>query len=490
MKSHDLLFENGKNTVHDESYVRQVTGKWGKLVEGINDKHRRATTAVLCENQMTHLRALNEETRMASAGPFNKYIFPVLRRVFPNLIANEIMSVQPMTAPIGAVFYFEYVFSSNKGDVEKGEYFVEKFSEFYSSEFIADESVAVGDGAKTAFTFILDWTPIYPADEVTGRKVIITDGVEEFEDNGSGVLTGSGGGTGSINYTTGQVTLNFNAAPADEDTITASYYYNSESNSQVPEGELVLNMSEVRAESRKLKTQWSAEAADDLRAFHGIEAEAEMVAGISNEIALEIDREMIGMLVSHAKTNTSWAYTATSATRYQGEMDSIRNLLTTLGGLSAKIHRESKRAPANFIVTTPAVVNLLEQLQTHGDYRPAFQGNNAFGPLDPQQPSSYGPLTSNYGVMRVGTLMGKYAVYQDPFMSAGQSTQKLLLGLKGRNFMDAGAVYAPYVPLQVTPTFLDPDNFQFKKGMRTRYAKKMLRPEYYATLDITGLPVV
>ena len=488
MEARDIMTENGSRTVADSSYTQQLVSKWGKLLEGINDKHKKATTAILCENETNHLRQLNEETRTGSVGSFTKYIFPILRRVFPNLIANEIMSVQPMTAPIGAVFYYEYVHSNAKGDVASGTNLVETFSEWYSAEYVSEEAVGTGNAALLSFASTLAWTPVRSLDTNYGWSVTVTDGVETFTDDGSGTLTGSAGGAGTVNYTTGAVAVTFNAAPGAAVSITANYYYNSENNSQVPEVELSLSMSEVRAQTRKLKAQWSAEAADDLRAFHGIDAEAELVAGISNEIALEIDREMINTLISAAGTTVAYAYAPTAGT-FASELDTIRSLLTVVGGLSAKIHRQSKRAPANFIVTTPAIVNLLEQLTTHGDYRPAFSSSNAFGPLDNQTGPSYGPMTSNFGVMRVGTLMNKFAVYQDPFLDAGLATQRILVGLKGRNFMDAGAVYAPYIPLQVTPTFLDPDNFQFKKGMRTRYAKKVLRPEYYGVVSVTGLPV-
>ena len=488
MEARDLMTENGSRTVADSSYTQQLVTKWGKLLEGINDKHKAATTAILCENETNHLRQLNEETRTGSVGSFTKYIFPILRRVFPNLIANEIMSVQPMTAPIGAVFFYEYVHSNAKGDVASGTNLIETFSEWYSAEYVSEEAVGTGNGALLSFAATLAWTPVRSLDTNYGWSVTVTDSVETFTDDGSGTLTGSAGGTGTVNYTTGAVAVTFNAAPAGAASITANYYYNSENNSQVPEVELSLSMSEVRAQTRKLKAQWSAEAADDLRAFHGIDAEAELVAGISNEIALEIDREMIQTLISSAGTAVAFAYAPTTGT-FASELDTIRALLTTIGGLSAKIHRQSKRAPANFIVTTPAVVNLLEQLTTHGDYRPAFTSSGAFGPLDNTVAPSYGPMTSNFGVMRVGTLMNKFAVYQDPFLDAGLATQRILVGLKGRNFMDAGAVYAPYIPLQVTPTFLDPDNFQFKKGMRTRYAKKVLRTEYYGVVSVTGLPV-
>ena len=489
MEARDMLQENGTSTVADSSYTNKLRKKWGKLLEGIKDKHRASTTAILLESETQYLRSLNEETLTGGVGSFTKYIFPILRRVFPNLIAHEIMSVQPMTAPIGAVFYYEYVHSMSKGgDITSGDNLIQTFSEWYSAEYVAEESYGTGDNATVTFNGTLSWTPVRGYDSDYGWSVEITDGTETFTDNGSGVLTGDAGGSGTVNYTTGEVSVTFSAAPGAAQAITASYYYNSESNSQIPEVELELTMSEVRAQTRKLKARWSAESADDLRAFHGIDAEAELVAGISNEIALEIDRELIDMLISNANISTAWAYANPSNS--SRELDAIRNLLTLLSGLSARIHRDSKRAPANFIVTTPEVVALLEQLTTHGDYRPVFVSNpdSPYGPVDAQQGPSYGPLTSNFGVQRVGTLMNKWAVYQDPFLSANTAAKTLLLGLKGRNFMDAGAVYAPYIPLQVTPTFLDPDDFTNRKGMRTRYAKKMLRPEYYATVSITGLP--
>jgi hypothetical protein len=135
-------------------------------------------------------------------------------------------------------------------------------------------------------------------------------------------------------------------------------------------------------------------------------------------------------------------------------------------------------------VVSPEVGALLGQLTSHGD----FMMVNRL--MDQQSEPSYGPMTSNFGVQRLGTLMNKFAVYQDPFLSAGSSAKDILVGLKGQNFLDAGYVYAPYVPLQVTPTFLDPDDFTFRKGLRTRYATKMLRNEFYGRISVQGLPTV
>ena len=166
------------------------------------------------------------------------------------------------------------------------------------------------------------------------------------------------------------------------------------------------------------------------------------------------------------------------------ELDVIRGLLTTIDSVSANIHRSSLRAPANFLVVSPEVGAILSQLTSHGD----FMMVNRIA--DQQTAPSYGPMTSNFGVQRLGTLMNKYAVYQDPFLSAGSTNKDILVGLKGQNFLDAGYVYAPYVPLQVTPTFLDPDDFTFRKGLRTRYATKMLRNEFYGRVTVSGLPTV
>jgi hypothetical protein len=488
-RAQQYLAENGKQSISDRNYIQVLRQKWGRLVGDIKNPNRQAVAAVLMENQMGHLKSLNEETLSTGVGSFTKYIFPILRRVFPNLIANEIMSVQPMSAPIGAVFYYEYKHASTKGGITAGENLVEEFNKFYSAEKVDEESIGTGNAATVTFTGNLQWTPVRPLDADYGFAVTVTAASITGVDDGSGTIAGSGIASGSINYTTGSISVTFSVAPAAAVPVVVEYYYNSESNAVVPEVNLDITMGEIRAVTRKLKTRWSAEASDDLRAFHGIDAETEMVAGIANEIALEIDREMIDMLISNAQTTTTYTYSPAASS--VGEMDTIRALLTKVSAVSAKIHRLSKRAPANFIVTTPEVVALLEQLTTHGDYRPSFQVDNSVfgGPLDPGSGSSYGPLTSNFGVMRVGTLMNKWAVYQDPFLSQGSSTKTMLVGLKGNTFMDAGAVYAPYVPLQVTPTFLDPDDFSFRKGMRTRYGKKMLRTEYYGTIDVSGLPV-
>ena len=525
MESRRLLAEQGQGTAADAGFVQKVASKWSPLLEGVDDPWNRGVLAILLENQMTHLRSLNEETLSTGVGSFTKYIFPILRRVFPNLIANQIVSVQPMTAAVGGIFTYEYKYGATKGTTTAGTNLIQNFQKYYSSEFIDYEvKVASGDvdGVKVLWNNATNatnripfkWLPLSPLNSSKGYVVTVywTSGaaLKSVTDNGSGSLVGDG--TGSVDYTTGAWTLDTTGNTPDNGTpIYATYFYNSELVSgttapavngslyantdqvaQIPDINIDISLTTVTAITRKLKARWSAEAVDDLRAFHGLNAETELVAGMANEISLELDREIITDLITGAQFSATYNFTTGPARPVVGsggsftEIDSIRGLLTIIESVSAQIHRASLRAPANFIVVSPAVGAMLAQLTTHGDF---MMVNRA---VDPQIAPSYGPMNSNFGVSRLGTLMNKFAVYQDPFLdpSSQGNSPNILIGLKGSSFLDAGYVYAPYIPLQVTPTFLDPDDFTFRKGLRTRYAKKMLRPEYYGAVTVSGMPTI
>jgi hypothetical protein len=318
-------------------------------------------------------------------------------------------------------------------------------------------------------------------DDDAGWVVTITDGDQVATDDGAGGFEGDAT-AGAINYTTGAITgFLFTAAPDNEDEIVASYWYNSEMNEQIPEIDIEVTLETVKAGSRKLRTRWSSEATDDMRALHGLDAEAEIVNGVSQQMALEIDREIIADLVANAAYSDTYDFTPGDN---QTELDAIRGLLTVIGGVSASIHRGTKRGQANFIVTSPEVWGYLDQLSTHGDFLPAFAANPAqayAGQQTQMRAPSYGDLTSDFGVMFVGTLSRRYRVYVDPYLAA----TTVLVGFKGRSYLDAGYVYAPYIPLQMTQTLEDPDDFSRRKGLRTRYAKKVLRGTHYGVITIT-----
>jgi len=529
-EARQFLAEHGEQSIADESFTNSCVRKWDKLVGSIPQPYNRKVTAVLLENEAGHLRSLNEDTLSGNTGDFVKYIFPILRRVFPNLIANQIVSVQPMTAPVGGIFYYEYKYDGRKGsknpvqtgiadnpynqnydgELNAADDLVKDFGKFYSSEFIDYDVICTNANGLAALSNVIangrtpNWGPIR-APGIEGQRTFYVklyyrvrdnagaawlDGIATLDPTGAtNVLTDNllPSAVGTFTVGTGAWTLNALDETGVVSTfealsvVWAQYFVNFEqvfadstsSKDKIPSVSLDITLHEVKAESRKLKARWSTEAVDDLKALHGLDAETELVSGISNEISLEIDREIIGMLLDGAAHVATYTYASTTP----GELEAIRRMITQIASVSGRIHKTSGRAPANFIVTSTAVQALLDQLSTHGDYASIEQNVTA---------PSYGPLTANFGVSRVGTLLNKWAVYVDPYMNDNE----ILLGLKGNSFLDAGFVYAPYVPLQVTPTFLDPDDFKFRKGLRTRDAKKMLRPEYYGKITVSGLPTV
>lgn len=496
MEAREMLQEEGRRTIADQSYVGALIRKWGDFLEGMpdsseHDRYVLGCTAMLFENESLWLQSLTEETRTVNVGSFTKFIFPVLRRVFPNLIANEIVSVQPMTAPIGAVFFLDYVYGNTKGGTTEGNVFPRDFDRDYSSEFVNGEPLATGDGTKyqgagAPLQSTLAWTPARPLDTARGFSVTVREvdsagaTIQESIDDGAGGFDGAAS-AGTINYANGVIS-NFKfaaTAPVLGNQVKAYYYYDGELNTKVPEVKLDVKKSPVEAIPRRLKALWSSEAAEDLRAFHGLDAETEIVSIIAQEIALEIDREIINDLFL-----SSTGTTATFDRIPPGgiaEIDHLRAMLTQISTVSNLIHKKTLRAPANWIITSPEISALIAQLTTHGDFKPQWSGDfNPNSPMDQMRPrTSHG----QFSIYKVGTLLNKWMVYEDPFFAS----DKMMIGLKGNSFLESGFVWAPYIPLQVTPTFLDPSDFSFRKGLRTRYAKKLLRPDFYGQLTVTNL---
>lgn len=476
MEARRMLTE--ASSIHDQSYVSQLVKKWSPLLGGVQQEHAKNVMAVLFENQSQYLQSLNEETRSTNVGSFLKFVFPLLRRVWPNLIANEIVSIQPMTAPVGGIFYYELKYGTTKGSVTAGQNLIQNFNRYYSSEHIDAE--VIGSGAGTSFSSTLDFTP------VRAGTVKVVAGAVSGADNGSGIILGTGV-SGNVNYTTGGINVEFDDSVSAGVDVVASYDYNMECNTNIPQVNIDISLLEIKATTRKLKALWCSEAADDLKAFHGIDAEAEVVAGIAAEISLELDREIIEDLRVGGTGYVSSTPFNVNATPVAGQtkLDVIRDLVTEITKASNRIHKATLRGPANFLVTGPDASAYIEQLETHGDFRPLYNAATQ-GTRDPVE----GPLT--FGVYKVGTLSSKYVLYKDPFYpvvnpGSGSGTGDILIGYKGNTFIDAGYVWAPYVPLQVTATFLDPNDFQFRKGLRTRYAKKMVRSEFYGRVLLTGL---
>jgi hypothetical protein len=433
------------------------------------DAYRKYCLAQLFENQLHELKSfkekhvLGEDTTTVNTAPFIKYTFPLLRRVWPSLIAPEIVSIQPMS-------YFELKYGDNKGAVAAGNKLVKDFNRAYSSEFIDGEAFGTGDGTTVAFSHTLAWIPA----RATKLKIVV--GSVTAVDDGAGNLTGTGVASGTVNYTSGAVTVTFSSAPANLAPIVASYEYVSEGSSKIPTVNVDIALVAVTAKSRKIKALWSSEASDDLKALHGIDAEQELVAGVGSELALEIDREIIEDIKLGATGGAaSYDMTVPSGVR---ELDHIRGSLTPMTLLSNQIGKNTLRGPANFMVMSYDFAAQIEQLSTDGFFRPVFAGD-AEAMAKVEQPQTW-------GIMKMGTVMSRFMAYKDPYLTSN----KIVMGYKGSSFVDAGYVWAPYVPLQVSATFLDPNDFRFRKGIRTRYAKLLARSEFYGTVTLSNLTTI
>jgi hypothetical protein len=250
----------------------------------------------------------------------------------------------------------------------------------------------------------------------------------------------------------------------------------------IPEVDLQLRSSAIVAKTRKLKAVWTPELAQDLNAYHSVDAEAELTSMLSEYISLEIDLEILDMLVADAVTQDYWSVTPgedydgsgsaesdwATTTFYGTRFEWWQTLVAKIQKVSNEIHRLTMRGGANFVVCSPKVATILESIPGYGV---STDGNK----------QSFAA-----GVQAIGSLQNRWTVYKNPYMTENQ----ILVGFRGSNFLETGAVYAPYVPLIMTPLVYDPSDFTPRKGVMTRYAKKMIRPEFYGKIAIKDLNLV
>ena len=274
---------------------------------------------------------------------------------------------------------------------------------------------------------------------------------------------------GSMDGYTGST---FSSSTAYDNAFTATYkiYKNLEFEDKIGEVSFDLMSVTVSVTERKLRAQWSPEMAQDVAAFHNIDAEAELTALLSEQVAAEIDREILRDLRKGAAWNLRWDYNGwkrlgSSAVPYT-QKDWNQTLITAINQISAQIHKSTLRGGANWIVVSSEISAIFDDLEY-------FHVSNA----SPEQ-DQY-----NMGIERVGTLAGRYQVYRDPYFPANQ----VLMGHKGTSLLDTGYIYAPYVPLQLTPTMYNPFNFTPIKGIMTRYAKKMVNNRFYGRITVDGV---
>ena len=267
-----------------------------------------------------------------------------------------------------------------------------------------------------------------------------------------------------------------------EDTSASSFSVpnaQSASTISIPEINIKMQSQAITAKTKKLKAVWTPEFAQDLNAYQNIDAEAELTNIMSEYISMEIDLEILDMLIEDAAAMTEyWTVVNNQALDSTGVINSNLGFYNTQGGwfqtlgtkmqkVSNKIHQLTLRGGANFLVCSPTVATVLESI-------PGFASN------------SNGDVTNMeyaFGVQKMGQINNRYTVYKNPYMTENV----ILMGFRGKQFLESGAVFAPYIPLIMTPLVYDPNTFTPRKGLMTRYAKKMLRPEFYGKIYVSGL---
>jgi len=597
-----------------------LLSKWEKtgLLEGLSDERAKDGMARLLENQAKEL--LREATSM-SAGDvqgFASVAFPIVRRVFAGLIANDLVSVQPMSLPSGLIFFLDFTFSGDLGasaqqsgrggnlagqsiygtdkvgaqitggvdlvDVRGGDLSGPRASArgySYTSPTGSDASVAglfvTGAAIFPSMTNLdrklIEFDPdLLSHDDGTGTAThayaviaISASALDQLDQENLSAITGSDaaevafkdmgtattgmrivsagarlvrrltrpvpvevaanigidesvaadsllltfvGRTGSASdevrttppglgaagapapslALTGTATILF---PQTDDFINGDNSIGSvqgtavwglEGNQEIPEIDIKVDSIAVTAQTKKLKAKWTPELGQDLNAYHNLDAEVELTSILSEQIALEIDREIVADLVNGAtaatyywsrspglfvdKTNGNELGASSAAPDFTGTVSEwYETLVETINDVSAQIHRKTLRGGANFVVCGPEVANILE----------FTAGFRASVTADAE--------TGSIGAVNVGSLSKKFDVIVDPYFLRNV----ILVGRRGSSFLESGYVYAPYVPLQTTPTIFGPEDFVPRKGVMTRYAKKMVRPDMYGLVICRGL---
>lgn len=472
--------------------ARQIEAAWAKtgVLNGLNDRFTRSATAVLLENQ----RLMNEAmTGTDDIANFKRISIPLVRRIYPQLIANKIVSVQPLLGPTGLVYYLRFRYSSNKGDMRgaslQGGYPSDdaasmqqrasgdgNLSIYYTSQFVQNESSSThpGGSSVSASYAPLEHTPVlagtltgtvYDGSTAIQTFVVSSAGSFTFTDIGSPTVKAQSSGS-SVDLTTGAVVLKWTGGDPGENHYVASYEYNMECNSDLPEVNLVVESEEVAAKTRKLKAVWSYEAQQDLRSQHNLDTESELTAVLAQEINLEIDREVLTDLRNNAGTVAVWDFNTALGDTIKEKYES---LYVKVVEVSAVVHRKTLRGGCNWLVTSPEVASIFETATA------------GFAPAPSET------FTSSLGIQYVGTVNNRWRLYKDPLFPQGQ----ILMGYKGDSYMDSGYFYMPYIPLTQTPTVLDPDSFCPRKGILTRYGKKLLREgaKFYARMNIANFVI-
>jgi len=533
-----------------QSDAAKLAAKWEVtgLLEGLRSETDKNNMSLILENQAKQL--VVEQSSVGGGSGYGAFsvgqgaewagiALPLVRKVFGQIAAKEFVSVQPMNLPSGLVFYLDFQYGTAKNPFTQGQslygntgsqypfatpaaegglygagrftYSTNQFSASFTvttasitsasfSEVNFDSALSASVAAGTVKKIIVDVSTITSSlDDQAVRGFVLTSGSKftvatnlpafttYSAPNLTFYMTASTAGIADSSTMVVEYNKATTMSPYNVGDFEAGNSYavpNAESATEIviPEINIGMRSEAIVAKTKKLKAVWTPEFAQDLNAYQALDAEAEVTNIMSEYISLEIDLEILDMLIEDAAAGTEyWSainnFVITSSTQtapvaspsafYNTQGQWFQTLGTKMQKLSNRIHQLTLRGGANFMVCSPTVATIIESI-------PGFASNSD---------GDAAKMEYAFGVQKAGQLNSRYTVYKNPYMTENT----ILMGFRGTQFLEAGAVFAPYIPLIMTPLIYDPDTFTPRKGLLTRYAKKMLRPEFYGKIYVNGL---
>ena len=554
MSAVQSLIESANPWQSQQSDAARLAKKWEKsgLLEGLND-YNKSNMAMMLENQAKQLVVEQSQTGTGGTfapGTGEQWAgvaLPLVRKVFGQIASKEFVSVQPMSLPAGLVFFLDFQYGTTKNPFTSGNslygtatqvgdsgfgnaasgglYGAGRFG-YSINQFSSSVTVTTASDVASASFAQVNFNTNYSSSIVGGTDsalltvkaiTIATSSISSSLDPNAvraiSIISGSiveADNLHEFNYISGGNVVLFVSASTAEiagPTCTTTVFYNKKTNDNargdyedgaayssnvgnstspsisIPEINVQLRSETIAAKTRKLKAQWTPEFAQDLNAYQNLDAEAELTSMLSEYISLEIDLEILDMLLENAPITEYWsakvgnqinagntAFTNNVSGVYYTQMTWFQTIGIKLQKVSNTIHQRTLRGGANFMVVSPTIATILESI-------PGFAADTD-GAAD--------NMKYAFGVQKIGALNSRYKVYKNPYMLENT----ILLGFRGNQFLETGAVYAPYVPLIMTPLVYDPATFTPRKGIMTRYAKKMVRPEFYGKVVVGDLNVI
>lgn len=499
-------------SVQHQSKKNQLVSKWSPVLQKCREvaPHKFGMMASLLENQYNAWSPSNksilleDSTTTANIADFTRFALPLIRKSYSKLIADSLVGVQPMNQPASLIFYIRYKYALSKGQTVAGTQIMRQntsqsyarqngwaMDPYYSSQTVRGESGTIT--GNTVVSATLAHRPVLAGTvnvEVFASAEDASPNCDDavpclrvtFDSNGDpdnviigdctdftatiNVDTTTPNAT-AFNHSTGAVQISLDAGSFPVGAVARiNYEYDLEANPFQPEVTLSIDSDSVAAVTRKLKTSWSLEAAQDFKSVHNIDAETTLTDLMADEMVAEIDREIINDLIIAASIRADHNFATAAGASVNFTDRNIALMYKTLE-VANIIHRTTLRGPANWMVMSADIASKFEQLND-------FRASDAFV-----------TDTVDIGIVNIGSIQNKMKIFKDPLFP----NCKILLGFKGNTVLDAGYFYAPYIPLLSTPTVMDPNSFTPNKGVMCRYGKKLIEDGglYYGVVTVSNL---